>query len=60
MLAGLGTFLLTWLIAGLIVYLLSDISYREALIQPGMFAFMFILGWLPVLPVCYDLDEQLS
>ena len=60
MIAGIATFLLTFLLAGLVAYLLSDCSYRDCLTDPGMFFFMVVFGFIPVFIVCNDLDNLLN
>lgn len=61
MLAGLGTFIITWCILGLIGYLLSnDVSYRECMIHQATIFVMIVFGWIPSLSVCYDLDKKLN
>ena len=61
MLAVLSTFITTWLILGLLIYLLStDVTYKQVLITPGLLMFMFALGWIPSVIVANDLDDHLS
>lgn len=60
MLSILITFITTWLVLGVIVWLLSDVvAYKEVIRHPGMIVFMFIFGWLPCIPVYTDLEERL-
>ena len=60
MIAGVATFLLTFLLAGLVAYLLSDSSYRDCLTNPAMFFFMVVFGFIPSIVVCNDLDNLLN
>ena len=60
MLAGIATFIATYLLVGAIAYLLSDnITFREVLTHTGTFVFMMFLGWIPSVVVLIDLDEAL-
>ena len=61
MLTFLGTLLATWLTLSLFVYLLSDnASFREVSTSGGIAFFMLILGWIPSIIVCVDVEEKLS
>ena len=60
MLAVLAVFILTWMIVGLIGYLLSDgFSYKQCLTHMGTVFTMLLIGWLPAVIVGNDLDDKL-
>lgn len=40
------TFIFIWVSLGFVVYLLSDLSYRECMRNPGVFIFLLIFGWI--------------
>lgn len=59
MIVAIVTFIITYLFLGAIVYLLSEgITYREALIQPGLMMFVLIFGWIPSVTVAIDYHES--
>ena len=58
MLAVIATLLTTWIVMGLIGYLLSDLSFRDCLTHGGTLMLMMIIGWIPASIVGYDLDER--
>lgn len=58
MLAAILTFLLTWLLIGVICWILLDIPLKDCLACPEMFFFMLILGWIPSLIVVLDLIDD--
>lgn len=61
MLACLATFLLSWLLLSLIVYLLSsDTSFREIAGSTPLVMTMIVIGWIPAMIVGSDLDSKLS
>ena len=60
MLAVIATILLTWCVMGLIVYLLSDLSYRDCMTHGGTLMFLLLFGWVPALIVGADLDEKIN
>ena len=60
MLAVIATFLTTWCVMGLIGYLLSDLSYKECMVDSVTLFLMFIIGWIPAIIVGSDLDKQLK
>ena len=60
MLAVLAVFILTWMIVGLIVFLLSDgFSYKQCMTHGGTIFTMLLVGWIPVVIVGNDLDDKL-
>lgn len=59
MLAVIATLIITWCVMGLIVYLLSDLSYRECMTNVGTLMFMLIFGWIPAIIIGADLDKEL-
>jgi hypothetical protein len=60
MLAVIATFLSTWCVLGLIGYLLSDLSFKECLIQGGTLVLMLVFGWIPAVIVGSDVQEYLD
>jgi hypothetical protein len=59
MLAAVITFLITWVLLGLIGYLLSDsISYKECMIDQVTIFVMIVFGWVPSTLVCIDLLDK--
>lgn len=61
MLACIATFLLSWLLLSLIVYLLmSDTSFREIAGSTPLVMTMIVIGWIPAMVVGSDLDSKLS
>ena len=61
MLTFLGTLAATWLTLSLFVYFLSDnTSFREVSGSGGIAMFMLILGWIPSIIVCIDVEEKLN
>lgn len=60
MLAAIATFLSTWIVLGLIGYLLSDLSLRDCLTNGGTLMFLLIIGWIPSVIVAYDYYEHLN
>ena len=60
MLAAIATTLITWCVMGLIGYLLSDLSYRDCMVDSITLFLMLIIGWIPAIIVGSDLDKQLK
>lgn len=61
MLGFLGTLLITWLCLSTLTYLCMESgTFREAATSGGIGFFMVVLGWIPSLIVCIDLEEKLS
>lgn len=54
------TFIATWVLMGTLVFLLSDLSFKDSLKEPGIGFFMLLFGWIPSAIVGYDLDERLK
>lgn len=59
MLAVIATFIITWLTLGLFFYILSDMTYKESISNPGIAVMMLFIGWIPSLIVGYDLDQTI-
>ena len=58
MLAVVGTFIVTWLLFGLVFMLLSgNIGYRDALTDVFTVFIMIIFGWVPSVIVGSDLNS---
>jgi hypothetical protein len=60
MLAVIATFIVTWLTLGLIFYILSDMTYKESLCNPGIGSIMLFIGWVPALIVGADVIQELE
>jgi hypothetical protein len=60
MLAVIATFLTTWCVMGIIGYLLSNVSYRDCMIDPATIVLMLMFGWIPSLIIGCDLDNYLE
>ena len=60
MLAVIATFIVTWLTLGLIFYVLSDMTYKESLCNPGIGSIMLFIGWVPALIVGADVIQELE
>jgi uncharacterized membrane protein YiaA len=60
MVAFVATTLLTWLLLGLIIYLLSSMNYKQSMCNHGTFFAMLLLGWVPGIIVGADLEEKLN
>lgn len=52
------TFTITWLIMGTLVFLLSDLSFKTSLTEPGVGFFMVVFGWIPSVIVYNDLTRE--
>lgn len=56
MLALIATFVISWLIAGVVGYICSTgVSYHEVITNAGMIFYLTIIGWIPCVPVGIDL-----
>lgn len=61
MLSAIGTFAATWLCIGTVGYLLSDdVSFKEVMRDVVVLMMMFVVGWIPSVIVCNDLDIKLE
>lgn len=60
MLVVLSTFIVTCFLVGLIIYLLSNLSYKESINNSGTFFIMLIIGWIPSVIVACDYNEYLN
>ena len=60
MLVSITVFVTTYLLTGLIAYLLSDYQYRECLLNVPMIFFMIIFGWIPSVIVGSDYQDFLN
>jgi len=59
MLAAVGTFLITWVLLGLIGYLLSnDVTYKECMTHSATIFVVIVFGWIPSFIVCNDILEK--
>lgn len=58
MVAGIATFILTWLSLSFVVWLCSDGgTFRETCTHGGVIMMMTMFGWIPTVIVAYDLDK---
>ena len=60
MLAMIATTLLTWCVMGLIVYLLSDNTFKQCMTNGGTLFLMLVFGWIPAVILGADLDKTLE
>lgn len=60
MLAVIASLIITWLTLGLIFYVLSDMTYKESLCNPGIGSIMLFIGWVPALIVGADVEHTLE
>lgn len=60
MLAMIATTLLTWCVMGLIVYLLSDNTFKQSMTNGGTLFLMLVFGWIPAVILGADLDKTLE
>ena len=60
MLAVVATFLGTWIVLGLIGWLLSDLRFRHCLTHGATLMIMMIVGWIPALIVGQDVHDHLK
>ena len=60
MLAVIATNLITWCVMGLIGYLLSDLSYKECMVDSVTLFLMLLVGWIPAIIVGSDIDDKLK
>jgi hypothetical protein len=59
MLAVIATIILTWMLFGLVGYLLSDLSYKECMTHGATLMLMLMFGVIPAIVVANDLDDKL-
>lgn len=52
------TFTITWVLFGTLVFLLSDLSFKASLTEPGTGFFMTVFGWIPSVIVYNDLTRE--
>ena len=58
MLAVIATLVATWLFLATIVYLCSDMTFKQSATIPAMFFLMLIFGWIPAVIVAFDLEKK--
>lgn len=56
----IATTLLTWCVMGLIVYLLSDNTFKQSMTNGGTLFLMLVFGWIPAVILGADLDKTLE
>jgi len=60
MLAVIATTFITWIVMGLIGWMLSDLSFKECMSNGGTLMLMLIFGWVPAIFVGTDLSDNLD
>jgi hypothetical protein len=60
MLAVIATTLITWIVMGLIGWMLSDLQFKECMSHGGTLMLMLIFGWIPAVFVGADLSDHLN
>jgi cytochrome c biogenesis protein CcdA len=61
MLAVIGTFIVTWVVLGLLCMFFSEYTNLSDAMQNGLvLIIMIIFGWIPCLIVGHDLFEKLE
>ena len=59
MLGVIFSFVITWLFIATFVYLLSDNTFKQSMINDIVIATMVFLGWIPSVVVGADLNDKL-
>ena len=60
MLVVLSTLIVTCILVGLTVYLLSNLSYKESITNSATLFIMLFVGWIPSVIVAVDYNEHLN
>jgi hypothetical protein len=60
MLAALCTLLCTWTLFATIVWMFSDLTFKQSYVTHGVLLCMLILGWIPSVIVGVDLEDHLD
>lgn len=60
MLAVILTAFCTWSTLSLMVYTLSNMTFKESATSYGVILIMMIVGWIPSLIVGIDIEEKLK
>lgn len=58
LIVGVSTLLITWMFFGLMVYLLSDITYKEAMTCNIVIGLNIFIGWIPPILVLDDVHNH--
>ena len=58
MLAFVFTLFLTWMTISVIGWMFSEETFKSIATGYGILTFMIIIGWIPAIIVCVDLDEK--
>ena len=58
MLAVIASLVITWLSLGLIMYVVSDMTYKECISNSGIAYLMLLIGWIPAVIVGADLEKK--
>lgn len=58
MIAFITVTILSWFLFGLLVYLVSDMSLKNALVSAPSIIGMVLIGWIPGIIVSFDISEN--
>jgi hypothetical protein len=58
LIVGVSTLLITWMFFGLMVYLLSDMTYKEAMTCNAVIGLNLFIGWIPLILVLDDVHNH--
>lgn len=58
MIAFITVTILSWFLFGLLVYLVSDMSLKNALVSAPSIIGMVLIGWIPGIIVSFDISED--
>jgi hypothetical protein len=58
LLATVGTFIITYLFISTIVYLMSELTFKESSTSMVTAIIAMIFGWIPSVFVAIDLEDQ--
>lgn len=58
LLATVGTFIITYLFLSTIVYLMSELTFKESSTSMVTAIIAMIFGWIPSVFVAIDLEDQ--
>jgi hypothetical protein len=60
MLVVIATFLITWIVIGIIGWCVSDLSFKKCLTHGGTLFTLLFTGWIPAIIVGRDFDKHLN
>jgi hypothetical protein len=58
LLAAVGTFIITYLFISTIVYLMSELTFKESATSSITAMIAIVIGWIPSVFVIVDLEES--